>query len=111
MVTLTGDTAKLEGGREVATLAEVDWEDEMRKVHPEVAEKAQAKALRPLEGRAAGYLPNAFYSFFRVVAKDHVGLAGFELFGTLRKKTKEVAMMSGKYQGTHPASPVLSGRS
>jgi hypothetical protein len=89
VVTLKGETAKLEGGKVVDTLSSVDWEAEMKAVHPETAMKKQQAAPSVLSGKAADYDPSAFYSVFRVVAKDQVGLAGFEVYGILIKRTGE----------------------
>ena len=89
VVTLKGDASKLEGGKVVDTLSSVNWDEEMKAVHPQTAMKQQAAAPAVLAGKAAGFDPTAFYSFFRVVAKDQVGLAGFEVYGTLVKRTEE----------------------
>jgi len=96
VVTLNGEASRLEGGKVVNTLQEVDWEAEQRAVHPVVAINRQKRLPGLLEGKAAGYDPTAFYTHFRIVARDQVGLSGFELYGTLVKPNEEDLKSVGK---------------
>ena len=97
VVTLKGDAAKLEGGKVVDTLSSVDWEEEMKAVHPTTAMKKQQAAPGALGGKAADFSYETYYSHFRIVAKDQVALAGFEVYGNLIKRTEENIKVAESY--------------